>query len=127
MSDDVPEPDTLEQMEPLPETTSDGFHTFAELYEYRLLYNAGLFNSWFTQSRYDVHKSLRHHDGERPFDGPWFIVVAQLPTGQISNHYRQKDWSLFRIPERQRAAEWDGHTPADVARRLREFLEQGWV
>ena len=26
------------------ENTSDGYHTFKELYEYRLLYNAGMFN-----------------------------------------------------------------------------------
>lgn len=105
------------------ENTSDGYHTFAELYRYRLLYNAALFNEWAAHFVYDVHKSLCHHDGELCFGGGWFIVMAQLPTGQISNHYRNSDWDLFRIPERERAAEWDGHTPDDVAQRLARFLE----
>jgi hypothetical protein len=113
------------------EDTSDGYHTFKELYEYRLLYNAALFNEWATFDRFDalesfgVHKSRRHSDGELTFGGGWFVVVAQLPTGQISNHYPEEAWGLFRIPERETAAVWDGHTPADVAERLRAFLTGG--
>lgn len=101
---------------------SDGYHTFNELYEYRLLYNASMFNELAKQGLYDVHKSKRHSDGEECFGGGWFIVQAQLPTGQISNHYEMKDWDLFQIPEKEKANIWDGHTPQDVAKRLREFL-----
>lgn len=102
---------------------SDGYHTFNELYEYRLLYNASMFNEFAKQNLYDVHKSKRHYDGEIPFGDPnWFIVMAELPTGQISNHYEMKDWDLFDIPEKAIANEWDGHTPKDVAERLRRFL-----
>ena len=102
---------------------SDGYHTFNELYEYRLLYNASMFNELAKQNLYDVHKSKRHSDGEVPFGDPnWFIVMAELPTGQISNHYEMKDWDLFDIPEKEIANEWDGHTPKDVAERLRRFL-----
>ena len=102
---------------------SDGYHTFNELYEYRLLYNASMFNELAKQNLYDVHKSKRHSDGEVPFgDSNWFIVMAELPTGQISNHYEMKDWDLFDIPEKEIANEWDGHTPKDVAERLRRFL-----
>ncbi len=51
--------------------------------------------------------------------GGWFIVVAVLPTGQISNHYELKDWDLFKIPAKDRALfEFDGHTSADVVVRL---------
>jgi hypothetical protein len=119
------------------ENTTDGYHSFKELYEYRLLYNAALFNEWAMlaeESRMDwadmdVHKSRRHSDGEECFGGGWFVVVARLPTNegyeQISNHYRLSDWHLFRVPERDRAAEWDGHTPADVEARLRAFLIGG--
>ena len=67
--------------------TSDGYHTFNELYEFRKLYNAALFNEWASQGKYDVHKSKFHADGGKCFGGGWFIVMAQLPTGQISNHY----------------------------------------
>lgn len=104
------------------ENTSDGYHTFKELYEYRKLYNAGLFNEWSKQGLYNVHKSERHSDGEQCFGGGWFIVVATLPTGDISNHYEMSDWNLFNCEIREKAKEWDGHTPQDVAKRLNNFL-----
>ncbi|MEV0031419.1 hypothetical protein [Nocardia sp. NPDC050793] len=103
--------------------TSDGYHTFAELYRYRMLYNAALFNEWARAGLYDVHKSVRHSDGEACFDGRWFVVVAQLPTGQISNHYLiADDWYKFQIPIRQTAAEYDGHTSQEAAERLARML-----
>lgn len=103
---------------------SDGYHTFNELYEYRLLYNAAFFNMLHHEGLFDVHKAKLHSDGEVPFGDPnWFVVVAELPEGQISNHYEMKDWDLFKIPEKARANEWDGHTPQDVAKRVRKFLE----
>ena len=102
-----------------PSQVSDGYHTFAELYEFRKVYNAALFNEWARQGLYEVHKSWRHHDGDWCFGGGWFIVVAVLPTGQISNHYEAKDWDLFKIPETIMAQyEFDGHTPKDVIERL---------
>jgi hypothetical protein len=102
---------------------SDGYHTFNELYEYRLLYNASMFNELAKQGLYDVHKSKKHSDGTIPFDDEnWFIVQAELPTGQISNHYEMKDWDLFNVPEKEKANPYDGHTPQDVAKRLRNFL-----
>jgi hypothetical protein len=101
---------------------SDGYHTFNELYEYRLLYNAALFNEFAKQGLYDVHKSRRHSDGEYPFgDSNWFIVMAELPTGQISNHYEMKNWDKFQIPEKPLANKWDEHSPRDVADRLTNF------
>jgi hypothetical protein len=103
--------------------TSDGHHTFAELYRYRLLYNAALFNEWAKLGLYDPHKSMFHDDGTLPFgDRKWFIVVAELPTGQISNHYRVVDWDLFDIPTKDLPNVYDGHSPDDVERRLTRFL-----
>lgn len=102
--------------------TSDGHHTFDELYRFRLLYNAALFNEWEKVQGYGVHKSWRHSDGEPCFGGGWFVVMATLPTGQISNHYPAEAWTLFEIEERDRAGEWDGHTAADVAARLEQLL-----
>lgn len=101
------------------EEISDGFHTFKELYDIRKAYNAALFNTWAKYGVYDVHKSTKHHDGEDCFGGGWFIVVAILPSGQISNHYEMKDWDLFDIPEVEKAKfEFDGHTTQDVISRL---------
>lgn len=108
---------------------SDGYHTFNELYYYRLLYNAAFFNELayknsekFWDVDYDVHKSKKHSDGEDCFGGGWFIVVAELPTGQISNHYEMKYWDYFDIPEKEKANVWDGHTPQEAANRLTEFI-----
>ena len=102
---------------------SDGYHTFNELYDYRKAYNAAFFNELAKQGLYDVHKSKLHSDGEIPFgDANWFIVMAELPTGQISNHYEIKDWELFDIPEKNRANIYDGHSPQDVYERLVKYL-----
>lgn len=115
---------------------SDGFHSFNELYEFRKVYNAALFNEWANQKvrnpkwanednqpvslpKYDVHKSWKHSNGELCFGGGWFVVMAVLPTGQITNHYPAKDWELFKIPIAERAKdEYDGHSVADVITRL---------
>lgn len=46
---------------------SDGFHSFDELYHYRMLYNAAFFNS--LEGKYEVHKSYRH--AEKSKKEPW--------------------------------------------------------
>lgn len=108
---------------------SDGYHSFKELYDFRKMYNAHLFNEWAKQNellpnlelgvKYDVHKSIRHNDGELCFGGGWFVVVAILPKGQITNHYEMKDWDLFKIPVEDKAKyKFDGHTSKDVLARL---------
>lgn len=101
---------------------SDGYHTFSELYEFRKAFNAALFNEWHKQGIHDTHKSWKHADGKDCFseNSGWFIVVAVLPTGQISNHYPAKDWNDFKIEEVEKAKyEFDGHTPADVLERIK--------
>ena len=109
---------------------SDGYHTFNELYEFRKIYNAALFNEWARLWRigedddpvFNVHKSWKHNDGEPCFGGGWFIVSAMLPTGLISNHYKAEDWDLFKIPEVEKALhEFDGHTSEDVLNRLKKL------
>lgn len=96
----------------------DEYHTMHELYQHRMLLNAALFNTWHAVSKvYRVCKSKLHSDGTM-FDGGYFVVVAQTPAGMISYHYTLKHWDLFRIPEVDRAPEYDGHTAADVLDRL---------
>lgn len=98
---------------------SDGYHTFDELYEYRMLYNAHAATGWLAAG-FPVVKSWRHSDGELCFGGGWFIVTAELPSGQVSNHYAAEHWGLFDVPEVGLPPAYDGHTPQDVAHRLRE-------
>jgi len=111
-----------EREKKIDENTSDGYHTFKELYEFRKIYNACLFNEWSEQRKFYVHKSERHSDGELCFGGGWFIVVATLPTGDISNHYEMKDWDLFQCRAEEKAKEWDGHTAKDVVERLSNLI-----
>jgi hypothetical protein len=112
--------------------TSDGYHTFNELYEFRKAYNIALFNEWSASGKCSVHKSWRHNDGELCFGGGWFIVVAVLPHGQISNHYEAKYWDLFQIQETEKALfKFDGHTGQDVIARLAAYTappaQRTWV
>lgn len=47
--------------------TSDGYHTFNQLYEFRKLYNAALFNEWALEGGgkpfYDVRERAEQWDG----------------------------------------------------------------
>lgn len=106
---------------------SDDYHTFEELYNYRMLYHAAWLNVMYENNlnfggkhKDDIYKSTRHETGELCFGGDYFIVVAILPNGQITNHYKLKYWSLFKIPIREtKMIPYDGHTPKDVITRLR--------
>ena len=99
----------------------DEHHSMAELYHYRMLYNAVAIMAWRREG-ISVVKSLKHHDGEFCFGGGWFIVTAQLPTGQVSNHYQTQHWDLFAVPEVEEAPQWDGHTPDEAAKRIKKYL-----
>jgi len=99
----------------------DEHHTMDELYEYRMLYNAHAARGWLAAGL-PVVKSWRHSDGELCFGGGWFIDSAQLPPGQVTNHYAAEHWDLFDVPEVELPPEYDGHTPADAAERLRAAL-----
>lgn len=96
---------------------SDSHHTHNELYTYRLAYHAHAAAGWHAAG-IPVVKSLRHADGQECFGGGWFIVVAALPTGQVSNHYRLTHWDLFAVPEVHTPPPYDGHTPDVAADRL---------
>lgn len=105
------------------ETEADEHHSVQELYDYRMAYNALLFNQWAREGKYDVHKSWRHGDGEKCFGGGWFIVSATTPYGQVTNHYSSEHWHRFHVPIRERATEWDGHTPQQALERLIRLAE----
>lgn len=96
-----------------------------ELYDFRMLYNALLFNEWYKNGSMEVYKSRRHADGELCFDGNWFVVVAILTNGkQITNHYHMDNWDLFKIPEVDKVIhEFDGHTSQDVLERLNNEIQ----
>jgi hypothetical protein len=107
------------EVEDLRANPRDEHHTMDELYDYRMLYHAAAVNAWV----WSTVKSWRHSDGEPCFGGGWFIVVTDLPTGQISNHYKAEYWDLFQVPEAVIPPKYDGHTPQIAAERLREWLQ----
>lgn len=102
-------------------SASDGFHTHSELYAFRMLYHAHAARGWLAAG-YPVVKSWRHSNGERCFGGGWFIVTAELPAGQVSNHYPAEDWDLFHIPEVALPPAWDRHTALQARARLEDDL-----
>jgi len=110
-------------------STSDGYHTFDELYEFRMLYHAAFVNALPTYQGRSLTpttvKSWKHSDGEPCFDGGWFIVVTTLPTGQISNHYEANNWNLFDVSEVDLPPAYDGHDASDVLNRLQAYLTEG--
>lgn len=100
-------------------TVSDGYHTMDDLYDHRLALTVALFNTWYKYGVGDevqVMKSKLHDDGTM-FNN-YFIVVAATPRGNISYHYKLEHWDKFKIPEVERAPEWDGHDSKAVCARL---------
>ena len=93
--------------------TSDGYHTFDELYDHR----AKLFSVIVRDRRELAWKSRFHHDGTM-YDG-MFIVGIETPGGQATYHYDVDPyWDIFDCEELDRAPEWDGHTPAQAIDRI---------
>lgn len=92
---------------------SDGYHTFADLYEQRLVLSAAL-----AKNNPHAWKSKRHEDGSVPFGGGWFIMGFDTDEGCYTYHYELKDWGLFQCKELEKGKPWDGHTSKDVRRLL---------
>lgn len=95
------------------EKMSDGYHTFADLYEQRLILSAAL-----AKNNPHAWKSKRHEDGSVPFGGGWFIMGFDTDEGCYTYHYELKDWDLFQCKELEKGKPWDGHTSKDVRRLL---------
>ena len=93
--------------------TSDGYHTFNELYHHR----AVLFSVVVAANSNRAWKSKLHHDGTM-YEG-MFIVGVDTPQGQATYHYDVEPyWDMFWCKELERAPEWDGHTPDDAIERI---------
>lgn len=96
--------------------TSDGYHTFNELYDHRCLLWINLCLLQHPNISYLV---------ENHFDG-WFLLGVETPLGQISYHCPNKYLHLVEGIER-RHPEFDGHTSVDVLKRLEQqaLLKKG--
>jgi hypothetical protein len=104
--------------------TSDGYHTFNELYEHRIALFIALCSEvdGRTATGY-VWRSKLHSDGSC-FDG-WFIMgIGTEPGDQITYHLPLSRWkdTDWLGTERPTAPDFDGHTAADVIERLRRYF-----
>lgn len=100
---------------------SDGYHTFNELYEHRIL----LFLALMKSSPQNAWFSMQHEDGSR-FDG-WFIAGFELPAGTITYHLPTDKWQLAAdtgATAMDKAPKWDGHSSLEVVSRLIQFIKK---
>lgn len=93
--------------------TSDGYHTFDELYAHRV----GLFAALMRCNPLSSWWSRKHHDGAG-YDG-WVIAGIQTPDGSATYHLPESAIPLLPAgTERELGEEWDGYTAEDVLARL---------
>jgi hypothetical protein len=97
--------------------TSDGWHTFNELYDHRMALTLALTRALPEDLSW---RSKKHHPTGEPMFDDFFIVGINLPTGKtITYHYKLKYWELFgNVTEIDFAPVFDGHAPQDVVDRL---------
>ena len=99
--------------------TSDGYHTYNELYHHR----AVLFTMICNQNKEIAWKSKKHSDGTM-FDN-MFIVGIDTPRGQATYHYDILPyWDYFKVKELETAPIWDGHTPSQAIDRILEMSKE---
>lgn len=92
--------------------TSDGYHTFNELYHHRMVLFSIICNSYKDKA----WKSKLHADGTM-FDD-YFIVGVTTAEGNYTYHYHIDNWNYFDVEVVDKAPEWDGHKPSDIGRLL---------
>lgn len=94
------------------EDTSDGYHTFGQLYYQRMV----LFAVLVQEHKDCAWKTRNHEDGEPCFGGGWFLVTIDTPRGAYGYHFEEKYWRLFDCAELPKAKHWDGYTEESVNR-----------
>jgi hypothetical protein len=99
--------------------TSDGCHTFDELYDHRqalwLALASCLPEAW---------KSRKHEVGGMEMFQDYFIAGATLPgAGQVTYHLPIALWSMCPGQELPHAPAYDGHTADQVVARLQTYVQ----
>ncbi|MBR3322322.1 hypothetical protein IKG05_01630 [Candidatus Saccharibacteria bacterium] len=99
----------------LTKNISDGHHTFGELYQQRTALFCALCNllpdiSW---------KSKQHFDEKNDpmFNGD-FIAGINTPDGVVTFHIKLEYWDSFKIPELERAPQYDGYSGENALTRI---------
>ena len=93
--------------------TSDGYHTFNELYHHR----AVLFSVICSKFKDRAWKAKKHDTGDM-YEG-MFIVGIETPWGQATYHYDiEPYWDMFDVKELEYAPKWDGHNSNEAIERI---------
>jgi hypothetical protein len=101
---------------------SDGYHTFGELYEHRIVLYIALCKAEDVVSGGNSWRSKLHSDGS-VWDG-WFILGINKKAGcQITYHLPMSKWNDCEFAETlEKTPEWDGHTSEDVLKRIKDLF-----
>lgn len=93
--------------------TSDGDHSFDELYYHRMI----LFSVICNQNKSKAWKSKLHHDGTM-YNNYFIVGITTDEEGDYTYHYHMDYWDYFNVKELEYAPVWDGHKPEDIIRLL---------
>lgn len=106
---------------------SDGYHTFDELYDHRIILYIALCKAFYNDPQYqhgqksEIWRSKLHSDGTS-YDG-WFILgIGKKEGRQITYHIPNEHWEETEFAETlEIAPEFDGHTSAGVLERIKNL------
>jgi len=101
----------------------DGFHTMQELYEHRHRLFICLMRLEEGLLKGSAWISKLHDDGSC-FEG-WFVAGLTGKNGRlpVTYHFPMRHWEEMsqKFTVLDKAPPWDGHTSADVLKRLKEY------
>lgn len=102
----------------LPNTdqVSDGYHTFGELYEHRILLFIALAKCHSGQ----VWKFKSNADGQK-WEGWFGLGIFPEPGKQITYHVPVSYWDAVDCPAYEINPHYDGHTSEDIINRLKNL------
>lgn len=102
---------------------SDGYHTFGELYEHRIVLFIALCRTLDGTLPYEIWRSENHSDGTT-MDG-WFVLGINKDAGkQMTYHLPMSKWEDTAFASTlSKAPEFDNHTSGDVLERLSNLLK----
>jgi hypothetical protein len=100
---------------------SDGYHTFDELYEHRIVLYITLCRVLQEENVVNIWRSKLHSDGSS--FGGWFILgIRQVKGQQITYHLPESYWKECEFAQTlEKAPEFDGHNSQSVLKRLKEL------
>jgi len=86
---------------------SDGYHTFAELYDHRIMLFLALMRM-AADAGMDCGWSRKHDDGELCFGGGWVIGWITVPSGKQARYHMEDTRPLPPALEKETGSPWNG-------------------